>query len=154
MDVFGADGAAVDPATMDWAAARPGSYRFVQRPGPDNALGRMKFMFPNEYNVYLHDTPSRDLFERERARSARAASASTTSTGSPKWCSVGPREVEAMIATGRTQTVMLDKPMAVMLLYWTEVDAEGRVTFFPDIYCRDPAVIAALAAPFRPSPRL
>jgi murein L,D-transpeptidase YcbB/YkuD len=58
--------------------------------------------------------------------------------------------VDSIVASGRTQTVFLDKPMTVMLLYWTaEVDEDGRVSFFPDVYTRDPGVIAALAEPFR-----
>jgi murein L,D-transpeptidase YcbB/YkuD len=65
MDVFDSAGMLVDPATVDWAGRRSFPYRFVQRPGPNNALGRVKFMFPNEHHVYLHDTPSRDLFDRD-----------------------------------------------------------------------------------------
>ena len=65
------------------------------------------------------------------------------------------RKIAAIIADGRTQTVILDKPIAVKLLYWTaEVDGTGRVSFFPDVYGRDPALIAALAQPFTPSPTL
>jgi murein L,D-transpeptidase YcbB/YkuD len=57
--------------------------------------------------------------------------------------------LETSVASGRTETVFLDKPMTVMLLYWTvEPDAEGRVTFLPDVYERDAEVIAALAEPF------
>lgn len=156
MDAFGADGAAVDPATVNWAAARPGSYRFVQRPGPDNALGRIKFMFPNGHNVYLHDTPSRNLFERDARAFSHGCIRVDDIHGLAELLLGWDRgKLEAAIDTGRTQTVLLDKPLSVMLLYWTvQADAEGRVTFFPDIYSRDAAVIAALAAPFRPSPRL
>ncbi len=65
-----------------------------------------------------------------------------------KW----PRErIDAAIASGRTQTVVLDKPIAVKLLYWTaEVDGTGRVSFFPDVYSRDDALFSALDQPFMP----
>ena len=65
------------------------------------------------------------------------------------------QRIEELIASGRTETVLLDKPMQVLLLYWTtEVDVAGRIAFFPDVYSRDAAVIAALAEPFKASPVL
>ncbi|HXS78858.1 MAG TPA: L,D-transpeptidase family protein [Gammaproteobacteria bacterium] len=156
IDVFDSRGAAVDPATADWSGRNP-PYRLVQRPGVDNALGRVKFMFPNEHSVYLHDTPSRDLF----ARDSRAFSSGCIRVENPMELveqllgGRGRERLEAVVASGRTQTVFLDRPMTVMLLYWTaEVDAEGRVSFFRDVYQRDPDVIAALAAPFRAPPAL
>jgi len=156
IDVFNSAGAIVDPATADWSGRNP-PYRLVQRPGPDNALGRIKFMFPNEHSVYLHDTPSRDLFSRD----SRAFSSGCIRVENPLELAEhllgqrGRARVEADIASGRTQTVFLDKPMTVMLLYWTaEVDGAGRVSFFPDVYQRDAGVIAALAEPFRAPPTL
>jgi murein L,D-transpeptidase YcbB/YkuD len=156
IDAFDSRGVAVDPATADWSARNP-PYRLVQRPGPDNALGRIKFMFPNEHAVYLHDTPSRDLFERD----SRAFSSGCIRVEDPFELAEqllgarGRERLDALTATGRTQTVFLEKPMTVMLLYWTaEVDADGQVTFFPDVYGRDPGVVAALAEPFRVPPTL
>jgi murein L,D-transpeptidase YcbB/YkuD len=151
IDAFDASGAAVDPAAVDWSGRHP-PYRLVQRPGPDNALGRIKFMFPNEHAVYLHDTPSRDLFERDsRAFSSGCIRVEDPFELAEQLLGVRGRErVESIVASGRTQTVFLDKPMTVLLLYWTaEVDADGRISFFPDVYGRDPGVVAALAEPFR-----
>lgn len=64
MKILRTDGSEVDPASVDWNNVMTGNfpYRIRQDPGPDNALGRVKFMFPNQYNVYIHDTPSRNLF--------------------------------------------------------------------------------------------
>jgi murein L,D-transpeptidase YcbB/YkuD len=156
IDAFDARGAAVDASTVDWSGRNP-PYRLVQRPGPDNALGRIKFMFPNEHAVYLHDTPSRDLFSRD----SRAFSSGCIRVENPLELAEqlfgerGRARLEARIATGRTETIFLDNPMTVMLLYWTaEVDAAGRVSFFPDVYQRDASVIAALAEPFRAPPAL
>jgi murein L,D-transpeptidase YcbB/YkuD len=158
IDVLDRAGKPVEQSSIDWSSARSLQYQLVQRPGPTNALGRVKFMFPNEYFVYLHDTPSRDLFDREN----RAFSSGCIRVENPldladivlgdKW----PRErIDAIIAGGRTQTVILDKPIAVKLLYWTaEVDATGRVSFFPDVYSRDDALITALAQPFMPAESL
>jgi len=151
IDVFDSRGAGVDPATANWSGRNP-PYRLVQRPGPDNALGRVKFMFPNEHSVYLHDTPSRDLFSRD----SRAFSSGCIRVENPFELaeqllgSQGRERLDAIVASGRTETVFLEKPIPIMLLYWTaEPDATGRVSFLPDVYARDAAVIAALAQPFR-----
>lgn len=156
MDAFGPGGKIVDPATVDWTKATAAQYRFVQRPGPDNALGYIKFMFPNGHDVYLHDTPSRNLFEKDaRAFSHGCIRVDDVHGLAELLLGWNRAKLDAAIATGRTQTVLLDKPVLVMLLYWTvQADDQGRVLFFPDVYGRDPAVIAALAAPFKPSPRL
>ena len=150
IELFDQNNMLVDPATVDWSR-RSFPYRFVQRPGPDNALGRIKFMFPNEHSVYLHDTPSLDLFDRD----SRAFSSGCIRVENPFELAeqlLGARardRLDAVVASGRTQTVFLDKPMTVTLLYWTvEPDAEGHVTFLPDVYERDADVIAALAEPF------
>jgi murein L,D-transpeptidase YcbB/YkuD len=151
IDLIDADNAVVDPASIDWIGQRSFPYRFVQQPGPSNALGQVKFMFPNPHHVYLHDTPSRDLFDRE----ARAFSSGCIRVENPLELAellLGGRwdraRIEALIATGRSETLFLESPISVMLLYWTaEVDPAGRVLFWPDIYGRDEAVRIALDAP-------
>lgn len=156
MDVIGGDGRVVDPASVSWATASAGTYRFVQRPGPNNALGRIKFMFPNDHDVYLHDTPSRDLFERPQRAFSHGCIRLDDVYGLAQLLLGWDRAmIDAAIAAGATKTVFLEKPLPVMILYWTtQTDADGRVLFFEDLYSRDAAVIAALAAPFKPSPRL
>jgi murein L,D-transpeptidase YcbB/YkuD len=115
-------------------------------------------MFPNEHFVYLHDTPSRDLFDRE----SRAFSSGCIRVEDPLelarlllrrgW---DEDRINEVIAAGRTETISLDDPITVLLLYWTaETDDAGRAVFYADVYARDAEVSAALAAPFRPSPRL
>ena len=158
MDMFDPAGNVVDAATVDWATVRGTGFRVVQRPGPSNALGRMKFMFPNEHLVYLHDTPSRDLFERDSRAFSHGCIRVEDVYGlalqllGSRW---DRERTDKLIATGKSETVILDKPVPVMLLYWTtEIDAAGRVSFFPDVYSRDAAVIAALAQPFKPTERL
>jgi murein L,D-transpeptidase YcbB/YkuD len=153
IDLVDAAGSLVDPFTVDWSARRGFPYDLVQRPGPENPLGRVKFMFPNEHLVYLHDTPSRELFERE----SRAFSSGCIRVENPLELVellLGRRSdrerVDTLIATGRTETVFLDEPVDLLLLYWTtEVDEQGRVYFWPDLYARDAAVIEQLNAPFR-----
>jgi murein L,D-transpeptidase YcbB/YkuD len=114
-------------------------------------------MFPNEHAVYLHDTPSRDLFDRN----SRAFSSGCIRVENPFELaeqllgSRGRERLDALLASGRTETVFLENPMPIMLLYWTaEPDEEGRVSFLPDVYSRDAGVISALGEPFRAPPLL
>ncbi|MEJ2206100.1 MAG: L,D-transpeptidase family protein, partial [Gemmatimonadota bacterium] len=140
----------VDPARVDWASITGRElnlrYRLRQDPGPWNALGGVKFMFPNRHNVYLHDTPSRELFNR----TARSFSSGCIRVEDPlalaeyvlgdpvRWSRDAIREAAAR--TGE-QTVRLDRPIPVHLLYWTAWAAQdGTVHFRDDLYGRDPAV--------------
>lgn len=125
------------------------SGRLRQRPGPDNSLGRVKFMFPNRFNVYLHDTPARELF----ARSARSFSHGCIRLEKPLALAEallrgqGWTMDEVEDATGRStpRTVNLDEAVPVHILYWTAwVDENGTVQFRRDLYGRDPAVLRAL----------
>lgn len=154
-DVRDSSGRNVDPATVEWSALsrRRFPYTLVQRPGPNNALGRLKFMFPNEHAVYLHDTPSKHLFDR----AGRAFSAGCIRVEHPFELAeilLGPdgwnqKRFEDVLATGKETTVFLSKPLPVLLLYWTaQVSADGEILFLPDIYERDDAIADALDAPF------
>jgi murein L,D-transpeptidase YcbB/YkuD len=149
IDVLTRDGRPVDQSTLDWSRLTPRTFPYVleQRAGPQNLLGRLKFIFPNPFFVFLHDTPQKSLF---------GAAQRTFSSGcirvedalvldDPSWTSA---RLEAEIATGRTQTVHLATPLPVLVLYWTaSVDARGRVRFLPDVYERDQRLLAALDAP-------
>lgn len=151
MTVLDRNGRVVNPATVNWTAVggRP-PYTFRQGPGPNNALGRIKFMFPNPHAIFLHDTPARGLFEEaERNFSSGCIrvedplSLAEIVLGDPgRW---NRATLEAAIADGKTRTLRLPKPWPVLILYWTaELDAEGRVRFLPDRYRRDPALLQAL----------
>lgn len=154
-DVRNRAGENVDPESIDWSqlSRRNFPYTFVQRPGPANALGRIKFIFPNEYAVYLHDTPSKSLF----GRSERAFSHGCIRTQNPfdlaerllapaGWDRA---RIDALIASAETRTVHLAEPLPVLLMYWTaDVDTEGNYMFYRDIYERDQRVLTALDAPF------
>jgi len=156
MEVLTFSGKPVDPASIDWSQypAKPFPYLVRQRPGPKNALGRIKFMFPNKHAVYLHDTPSRSLFDRD----ARAFSSGCIRVqhpfefaelllDDPVWTKERLLEV---VESRKTTRINLKKPITVLLLYWTvDASADGNVIFKPDIYARDPAIIKALNSPFR-----
>lgn len=151
-----ANNEALDPGAIDWAALSGTElnrrYRLRQDPGPLNALGNVKFMFPNPHNVYLHDTPQRELFERVQRdfssgciRVDRPLELAAYLLGAdPQWT---PERIRAVVAEGRERSIFLPEPVPVHLLYMTSfVDPEGRVHFRTDIYGRDRIVLEALAA--------
>lgn len=155
-------GRLVSPAAVDWDAVRehPGAfpYRIVQAPGPDNALGRIRFVAPNEHVVFLHDTPARELFDRP----VRAFSSGCIRVERPlelaelllddagRW-SV-PR-IAAALDEGRTQTLPVRRRVPLLLLYHTaRAGASDRPEFRTDLYGRDAPIVRALAAPFRFAP--
>lgn len=123
--------------------------RYRQRPGPQNALGRMKLVMPNPYSIYLHDTPAQSLFERDvRAFShgcVRVGDALGLATAlleaQSDW---NRKKVDALVAAGHTVTVPLDRQIPVYVTYFTaEPDDLGGIRFFPDIYGRDPRPVKA-----------
>lgn len=149
MEVVDRSGRTIDPASLDWSD--PSSFRFRQRPGSDNALGLVKFMFPNKFDVYLHDTPADSLF----GRAARLFShgcvrvekpeelAAYVLRDQPEW--TAERIREAMHA-GEERTVKLREPIPVFIGYWTAgVSPDGIVQFRKDVYGID-ARQSAMAA--------
>jgi murein L,D-transpeptidase YcbB/YkuD len=151
-----ADGGPVplDPSQHDFTGYTASSfpYRIRQRPDPDNALGQVKFMFPNNHAVYLHDTPNRSLFARDQ----RAFSSGCVRVRDPLHLAallLAPQRadpegfIDGLIAGGRERHVTLDEPVPVHLIYRTAWrDAEGRDQFRADVYGRDAAVRQALIA--------
>jgi murein L,D-transpeptidase YcbB/YkuD len=142
MEVVGTSGELVDPDGIDWAdeeATR--GLRFRQAPGPENALGLVKFIFPNHFSVYLHDTPGDRLFFREARAFSHGcvrveqpvALAQYVLRDRPEW--TDPR-IRAAMAAGREQVVTLKQPLPVHIGYWTAwVEADGQsVTYADDPY--------------------
>jgi len=159
MSVVTNSGKIVDPATIDWAATANKGFPYMirQEPGTSNALGQVKFIFPNPYMVYLHDTPSKGLF----ARTERAFSHGCIRTQNPfdlaellltkqGWDRA---RIDQVVESRKITRVNLDTPMTVMLLYFTAlVDQDGTVNFRNDVYERDARIIEGLDEPFRVDP--
>lgn len=140
--------ATLSPANID--AVLNGQARIRQRPGPLNALGDIKFIFPNNQAIYLHHTPTPQLFSRGRRDFSHGcirveepvALAQFALQGMPEW--TVPRIREAMTA-GKSKTVALQQPVPVVLAYGTAIArADGRVYFVPDIYGQDKLLDQAL----------
>ncbi len=155
-DIKDRSGALIDPKSIDWSSLSRGNfpYTFVQRPGPRNALGRVKFIFPNEHSVYLHDTPSKALFGRaERAfshgcvRVQNPFDLAEVLLGSDGW---DQDKIKATLDSLETKTVYLPEALPVLLLYWTaDIGQTGDVHFYTDVYERDARITKAMAAPFK-----
>jgi murein L,D-transpeptidase YcbB/YkuD len=152
MVVLNHDGTEVDPNSIDWQSLSASNFPYIlrQKAGPNNALGQVKFIFPNPHFVFLHDTPSRALFDR----SERAFSSGCIRVEHPlelarlllddqaKWDSTA---IDATIASAETKTVHLKNTFPVFIVYLTALgEPGGPVYFYRDIYDRDRGLMEAL----------
>lgn len=149
--VFDREGNELDPSSVDWS--NPRGIRLRQDAGPDSSLGQVVIRFPNDYAIYLHDTPHRELF----AKTVRATSSGCIRVENPlqlvellfndpvRWNSAG---IQKQLANGRTENIVLPVKVPVLLAYWTvDLSIDGRVTFKPDIYDYDARVLQGLSQP-------
>jgi len=145
------EGKVLDPSTIDWSNPRGITLR--QDAGPENSLGQVVIRFPNDYAIYLHDTPHRDLF----AKNVRATSSGCIRVENPlqlvellfndpvRWNSAG---IQKQLANGKTENIRLPVKVPVLLAYWTvDMGSNGRVAFKPDVYGYDDPVLKALNLP-------
>lgn len=149
-------GKPVNPDNINWSryANRAFPFKFYQQPGPTNPLGRIKFICPNPFYVYLHDTPEKERF----SESWRAFSHGCIRVDKPiefaellmgnnaLW---GLEKIKKIVASGKTQTIFLPRKIPVMFLYVTVLaEQNGMIHFRDDLYGRDEAIIKGLNAPF------
>lgn len=145
--IVGLDSTSLDSASLD--AVQRGQMRIRQKPGAGNALGDIKFVFPNKDNIYLHHTPTPQLFKRDRRDfshgcirvEAPVELAKFVLADAPEWSEA--RIVQAM-RKGKSTTLRLQEALPVVIAYHTAAVRDGRVYFFPDIYRQDPLLDAAL----------
>ena len=149
---WSADAVTLAPNEVDWSSLNKNYFpiRLQQAPGSKNALGRIKFMFPNQHAVYLHDTPAKGLFNRvSRDFSSGCIRVEDPATlaefvleGTEGW---DRRTIEERLGDGEHRIVRLQRPIPVHLLYWTAwADADGTIFFREDIYERDAPLMRAL----------
>jgi murein L,D-transpeptidase YcbB/YkuD len=139
--------------SVNWNQYGPGNFPFQlrQRPGTNNALGRVKFMFPNKFNVYLHDTPSRSLFSRSErafshgcirlARPLELPDQVLAVGGVSGW---GMDKIDSVVASGKRTVVNLVDPLPIHITYFTAWVTDGVPNFRGDIYEQDEKLMAAL----------
>ena len=148
----GSSATEIDPELIDWLGIVPDKLPVTLRqdPGPGNALGRVKFMLPNEHAVYLHDTPGRDLFEQDRRAFSSGCIrlerpfelAEYLLADKPGWSR---ERIDATIEQGGTRSVSILRPIPVHMAYVTAwAGADGALHFRKDIYGRDAALGRAL----------
>ncbi|HEY6572052.1 MAG TPA: L,D-transpeptidase family protein, partial [Candidatus Eisenbacteria bacterium] len=147
----------VDPASVHWGSdtAENFPYTVRQPAGEGNALGRVKFLFPNKYSIYLHDTPSKHLFESGSRTFSHGCIrienplelAELLLEGNGGWTAA---KIDNVLRAGKTENVALEHPIAVLIVYWTvSVGVTGEIRYMRDVYDLDPPVLAALDAPAR-----
>lgn len=147
------EGNPIDPSTIDWNNPRGVTLR--QDAGPENSLGQVVIRFPNQYAIYLHDTPHRDMF----SRASRATSSGCIRVENPlqlvellfndpvHW---GAEGIQKQLANGKTENIRLPVKVPVLLAYWTvDLSGDGRVVFKPDVYGYDSLVLRELNQPLR-----
>jgi murein L,D-transpeptidase YcbB/YkuD len=142
-------GRPIDPDQVDWSSANIGAYDFRQPPGPTNVLGAIKFIFPNKHDVYMHDTPERDLF----ARSFRGLSHGCMRVADPRRLAAvllaqdkgwSEQQVGSQF-DGGTREVELTTRVPVHVTYFTAmVDRQGNLRTFGDLYGLDTRMGAIL----------
>lgn len=151
MVLLDGSGKIVPMSSVDFDAISANNFPYTirQEPGPGNALGEVKFIFPNQYSVYLHDTPSKYLF----GKASRSFSHGCIRTQNPidlaevllegsEWNSI---KIQKTLDSKETKRAYFSEPMDVLLLYWTVgIYQENSVFFFPDIYNRDQPILKRL----------
>ena len=149
MEVLDKSGKPVDPSSIDMSAV--GEYRFRQRPGSSNSLGLVKFMFPNSFNVYLHDTPADSLFARVSRSFSHGcvrveqplALAEYVLRDQPEWTR---ERIQQAMDAGQERTIKLREALPVYLGYWTaRMSPEGVMQFRKDVYGVDNRLTVLLA---------
>jgi murein L,D-transpeptidase YcbB/YkuD len=153
MVIMNSKGEIIDPYSIDFSKYSQNYFPFIirQNAGPNNSLGQVKFIFPNRYNVYIHDTPARSLFSREvRAFSHGCLRLDNkwelmlNLLDSPDW---DMERINGILKTGETTNIPLKDPVDIFILYWTAGADEKDVFFNKDIYFRDGAVLKELNKP-------
>jgi murein L,D-transpeptidase YcbB/YkuD len=152
MKLLRADGTEISYNDIDWSKISKNKFPYMvrQNPGPGNSLGRVKFMFPNIYDVYIHDTPSKESFaSNNRALSSGCIRAEKPYelavlllSDIPEW---SPSHVLSAMQQIKEQKVYLKTPVDVVLIYLTAwTDGNSRVQFRKDVYQQDGMVLKAL----------
>lgn len=135
-------GRALDPAAIDWKAVAAGRTEILvrQRPGPRNGMGNVKFQFPNDLGIYLHDTPAKQLFNVDQRGFSAGCVRLEDADALERLLLAG----QSLTVSGQPeQTVVLPIPVPVYITYLTSVSENGRIVERPDIYGRDKEVLGA-----------
>ncbi|OEY72103.1 L,D-transpeptidase family protein [Salegentibacter salarius] len=147
--IFNQSGEKMNPHEVNWSSSKVRGYTFRQEAGPANPLGLVKIIYPNQYMIYLHDTPSKSLFNKNiRAQSSGCVRvqgvlelAKTLLNDQPKY---DDDKIQEIINSGKTTTIKVTQNVNVHHLYWTAWNENGSTRFAEDIYKRDAAIYKLL----------
>lgn len=143
----------ISPDAVNWQEISRNNFPYTLRqdPGPLNALGIVKFMFPNKYNVYIHDTPTKELFNRTE----RTFSSGCIRLNNPRsllqyltagYLDTDMEKIDRYLDKGQEITIVFTKPLNVHILYLTAWVENDIIQFRKDIYDRDSEVLQELNA--------
>jgi len=147
--IFNRKGQKMNPQEVNWASSEVNSYTFRQEAGPTNPLGLVKIIYPNQYLIYLHDTPSKSLFKKNiRAQSSGCVRVQ----GALELAKIllddqlkyDDENIQEIINSGKTTTIKVTKNIKVHHLYWTAWNENGSTRFAEDVYKRDAAIYKLL----------
>jgi L,D-transpeptidase YcbB len=150
MPALGRNPGYLESQNMEMVGNAGGTPSIRQRPGPGNALGKVKFLFPNSFNIYFHDTPSKSLFSRDKRAFSHGCIRVSDPEGlanyvlrkQPEWT---PGKINEAMNAGVEKHVRVKDPIPVIITYYTAwVDSRGRVNFREDIYGHDKKIVGKM----------
>ena len=140
--IYDSEGTAVDPESVDWNSSKARGYTYRQPAGPTNPLGIVKIIYPNEYLIYLHDTPSRSLFEKNARAQSSGCVRVQDALGLAKYLlsdqdSYDDKKIEGILKSGKTTQITVKQKVKVHHFYWTAYQKKDTIKFIDDIYNLD-----------------
>lgn len=152
MEVVTGSGSPVNAGSLNWAKYSGANFPYIirQKPGGKNALGKVKFLFPNEYNIYLHDTPSKGLFGENKRSFSHGCIRVSEPQRLAEWLlrkdsAWTEQKIVAAMNAGKEKFITLKENVPVYIGYFTAfVDSEGRLNFRDDVYGHDARLAATL----------
>jgi len=147
--IFDRSGKRLSANEVDWSSPEVKGYTFRQEAGPANPLGLVKIIYPNKYMIYLHDTPSKSLFDKNlRAQSSGCVRVQNALELAKMLLSDQPKyddeKIREILDSGKTTTIKVTQKVKVHHLYWTAWNENGSTRFAEDIYKRDAAIYKLL----------
>jgi murein L,D-transpeptidase YcbB/YkuD len=152
MEVVTGSGSPVSAGSINWSKYSGGNFPYIirQKPGGHNALGKVKFLFPNEYNIYLHDTPSKGLFGENKRTFSHGCIRVSEPQHLAEWLlrkdsSWTQKKIVDAMNGGKEKFISLKEKVPVYIGYFTAfVDSDGRLNFRDDVYGHDTKLAATL----------
>jgi len=140
--IYDGSGNVVDPADVNWNSSKVKSYTYRQPAGPSNPLGMVKIIYPNEYMIYLHDTPSKKLFENNARAQSSGCVRVEDALGLAAYIlsdqdKYGSEKIDEILKSGKTTQIKVTQSVKVHHFYWTVFQNKDTIRYIDDIYDLD-----------------